>query len=281
MRARILRTLGWFLAALVFASTFSGARASAATIVKPVSPFVAPVDAAGHLVPIEVRATGFLRNTAVFVEQCDGVSPTTTRWEPTEHCDLGGSPAAANADASGSVTFSPSDSAHAFVPFVGESPQQIFNCNSSAGKAPSNGLPNFTNCQLRVSSNNTIATADQMFIALTLPAGASNPPPSSSTTTTTPGTKAGSKTAITRAPGQTAKSGTKPSAKGAAAATEAGSSGSTSGSSGAGSSSGSGLLGLSDPGVVAGYALLGIGLAIAALSVRIARSRSSVRRSRP
>jgi hypothetical protein len=262
--------VGCFLAALVCAVTFGAARASAAKITQPAaSPVVAPVDRSGHLTAIAVSATGFAVNTPVFVEQCDGTSPTAPQWSPTEHCDLGSSPAAANADASGAVKFDPADSSHAFYPFVGESPQSIFNCNASGGRTPNNGLPNFTNCQVRVSTNNSMVTVDQQFIGLTLPAGATNRPPASTppsttprstttTSTTAPGSAAAAKTATTSAPGSKPGSGAVVSVH----------------VSTAGSSSGDpGLFGLSDPGVLTGYALLALGIAIAVLSVRVARSR--------
>jgi hypothetical protein len=183
-RKRVLSRAGLVLVASIAASAFGVASAWAVTITEPSgSPVVAPVDPAGHLAPLPVSATGFPVRTAVYVEECDGTGPTMPRWDPTEHCDLASSPAAAYADADGSVTFSAS---RAFVPFVGESPQSLFNCLPNGSPSPSNGLPSFTNCQVRVSSNNSAVTADQRFFGLRLPANAANPPPRTTTTTTKP-----------------------------------------------------------------------------------------------
>jgi hypothetical protein len=33
-----------------------------------------------------------------------------------------------------------------------------------------NGLPNWNNCQIRVSTNNSFVTGDQSFLGITLPA---------------------------------------------------------------------------------------------------------------
>jgi hypothetical protein len=49
------------------------------------------------------------------------------------------------------------------------SPQGLFNCLSPSAASPANGLPDFKNCQLRVSTNNSAATADQVFLNLQLP----------------------------------------------------------------------------------------------------------------
>jgi chitinase len=49
------------------------------------------------------------------------------------------------------------------------SPQGIFNCLSPNDPAPSNGLPNFRNCQIRVSTSNSAATTDQVFLRIQLP----------------------------------------------------------------------------------------------------------------
>ncbi len=127
--------------------------------------------AIGQPLPIRVAGTGFSPGSLVFVEQCDGVDPTSTGWSPTTNCDLGTSPSPAIADATGKVVFDANDPNHAFTPFKGVSPQGLFNCLSAneASLAPSNGLPDFRNCQVRVSSNNVAITADRQFFDLTLP----------------------------------------------------------------------------------------------------------------
>jgi hypothetical protein len=116
----------------------------------------------------------------VSVEECDGKSPADVSWSATVDCDLGSSPAPQNSDGSGNVTFSASDVNHAFHPFRGESPQSLFNCLGPSDPASTNGLIDFggaseANCQIRVSTNNAAATADQAFLSLVLPGVASVP----------------------------------------------------------------------------------------------------------
>jgi hypothetical protein len=231
--------------------------------------------------------------TAVYVEQCDGTSPSAPGWDPTANCDLGTSPAAVYADANGNVTFSVTDSSHAFVPFVGASPQLLFNCVPSGTAAPNNGLESFTNCQVRVSSNNSMATADQQFFGLRLPSNATNRPRSHGTTTTTMFTARSTPvkarvTTTTRAPGvssnkrSTAKtagpkpaSGSRTSPPGAVAAAQ-----SAEPARSTGSPDSPGLLGVSDPSVAVGYLVLLLGAAITALAVRRARRNPARRSSR-
>ena len=59
---------------------------------------------------------------------------------------------------------------------VGESPQSLFNCTGAGVSAPSNHLPSYDNCQVRVSTSNTTVTPDQFFIALEFTRVASTPP---------------------------------------------------------------------------------------------------------
>ena len=112
---------------------------------------------------------GFAATSNVFVEQCDGVAPTAVGWDPTTNCDLGSSPAAAIADGSGNVTFDMTDLNHTFHPFKGASPQGIFNCLSLNDPSPNNGLTDHRTCKIRVSTNNSAATADQVFLPIVLP----------------------------------------------------------------------------------------------------------------
>ena len=295
MHARMTRRSTVVLGAIVAFAMFGGAHAWATSITEPRGgPVVAPVDAAGHLAPITVSATGFPERTAVYVEQCDGTSPTMLRWSPTEHCDLGSSPAAVYADANGNVTFAASDPKHAFVPFVGESPQSLFNCLPSGGAAPNNGLPNFTNCQVRVSSNDADVTLDQQFFGLRLPANATNPPPRTTTTTlprrgskpasthVTTTTRASSVSSRARSqPGPGANSHNGSTTTAPASGTRGAPAAAARPPTKAGSTDSPGLLGLSDAAVVASYLVLLLGVAVAALSVRRARSRAIARRSPP
>ncbi|HTL84537.1 MAG TPA: hypothetical protein VL856_05100, partial [Acidimicrobiia bacterium] len=92
-------------------------------------------------------------------------------WAPAANCDLGSSNAPVLADNNGRAVFQPTDPNHAITPFKGESPQSLFNCLSSheAPLSPSNGLPDFTNCKIRVSTNNVAVTGDQQFFDVSLP----------------------------------------------------------------------------------------------------------------
>lgn len=157
------------LASLAMVSTSSGAANG---------PYLATYDGAlttsvpnvQQLQPVAIRATGFPAGSQVFVEQCDGVDPTSIGWDATIDCDLGSSPAPAIADSSGKVFFDPTDANHAFRPFTGASPQGLFNCLGPTPASPVNGLTDYRNCKIRVSTSNQIATADQQFITnLTLP----------------------------------------------------------------------------------------------------------------
>ena len=105
----------------------------------------------------------------MFAEQCDNVPATNKFWDPTLDCDLGELERPVLADASGTATFTATDLNHRFVPFKGPSPQDSFNCLSPNQADPGNGLPSFTNCQVRVSSNNGSSTADQAFLTIVLP----------------------------------------------------------------------------------------------------------------
>src|SRR5262245_21719110 len=146
--------------------------AAAGTITQPTgSPFVVPGDAAGNAQSFTITGSGWNPGGLVWLEQCDGVAPTTPGWRVTINCDLGSAPAAAVAASDGTVTFAVTDANHAFHPFKGESPQTLFNCLSPNDPPldPTNGLTDFRNCKIRMSSNNSIATADQTFLDIQLP----------------------------------------------------------------------------------------------------------------
>ncbi|MGZ6975943.1 MAG: putative Ig domain-containing protein, partial [Acidimicrobiia bacterium] len=174
------RIVALFLAVLVggVGLVLAAGPASAATITSPTGdPFVVPGNAAGNPQPFTVTASGYSAGSQVFIEQCDGTPPTATGWDPTTNCDLGASPAPATADAGGVVTFPAADPNFSFHPFKGASPQGLFNCLAPGQASPGNGLPDFTNCQFRVSSNNSASTSDQVFRTMTLPAAAATSPP--------------------------------------------------------------------------------------------------------
>jgi hypothetical protein len=165
-----LRRVGVVTSIVVPVVALGAGVAGASTITVPsTNPFSVPGDAAKNPVAFTVTATGFTPTAQVFVEQCDGTSPATVGWSPTANCDLGTSPAPVTADSTGKATFLATDINHQFVPFKGTSPQGLFNCLSAHQTNPNNGLPSYTNCQMRVSTNNTAPTSDQSFITLKLP----------------------------------------------------------------------------------------------------------------
>src|SRR5215471_8492157 len=139
---RVIRlSAGALLCAFV---AFGATPAVAATITAPSrSPYAVPPGPGAFA----VVATGFTPMANIFVEQCDGVAPTTPQWSPTINCDLGSAPPPASADANGIATF---DGSRIFQPFVGESPQGLFNCLATGQRPPSDHLRSYTNCQLRV-----------------------------------------------------------------------------------------------------------------------------------
>ena len=263
---------------------FGAYAAGAASIIQPTGTPHLTANA-----PLTVVASGFRPGQQVFVEQCDGKAPSAPQWSPTLDCDLGTSPPPTLASSNGQASFPASDANRAFRPFEGESPQSLFNCMSAGRKAPANGLPSFTNCQVRVSSNNAAATADQVFFPVVL-SGASVPPPTvaTSTTTTTPtaGAKAGAKPGA-KTPAAAAKATTTTTAAGAAKKTKS-APGSTKGtvakvaaapavatlhSAGSPSHGGAGLFGLSNRGLGVGYLVVLAGLAIALGPVLFRRRR--------
>ena len=81
------------------------------------------------------------------------------------------------ADGSGNVSFPSADPNFGFHPFKGASPQGIFNCLSPNDPSPANGLTDYRSCRIRVSSNNSAATADQVFLPIQLPDDDSTVPP--------------------------------------------------------------------------------------------------------
>ena len=154
----------------------SGA-AFAGTITTPsTSPFAVPGDGSGNPQPFTVVGSGFAPNTNVFAIICDGVPASDPSWDPNADCDNLTAPAPVKSNASGVATFTAGDPNATITPFKGASPNQLFNCLAPNDPPSSNGLTDYKNCQIKLSSNNTAATADQAFVTLTLP-NASTPPP--------------------------------------------------------------------------------------------------------
>jgi hypothetical protein len=137
-------------------------------------PYHVPLDANGKALSFTVIASGYPQFTQVFVEQCDGRQPSEPNWSPAVDCDAVTGQSPATADKHGVATFKATDPTVALHPFIGQSPQAIFNCIAPHGSAPNNGLPTFSNCQIRVATNPVKATEDQLFLPLALGGGGSN-----------------------------------------------------------------------------------------------------------
>jgi hypothetical protein len=151
---------------LTFAPALGRADATTAISEPRGNPYHVPLDAQGRPIPFTVAVAGFPAGSLVYVEQCDAQPPSATNWAPTRNCDIGSSPAAAIVDGKGQARFDAGDRNHAFQPFVGLGPESLFKC-LTAGAAPAkNGLSEFRSCQIRVSSNNSQSTADQVFLPI-------------------------------------------------------------------------------------------------------------------
>ena len=156
------------LVGTLVALTATAAPAFAAVTRPSSNPYTVLSDGSGNIRYMTVTASGFQPDDNVFIEQCDGTSPSSVFWDPTINCDLGSSPASAVANASGVVTFSATDVNHRFRPFAGDSPQGLFNCRAPGAPVGSSN-PSFTDCKMRLSTSNATGTSDQQFITLTLP----------------------------------------------------------------------------------------------------------------
>jgi hypothetical protein len=166
------------------AVVIGSAGAAYAAITSPTqSPFPVPSDSGGNPQPFTITANGFTPLQPVYVEECDGKTPNVGSWNVTLDCDNGRTTPGNDADGNGNVTFSVGNG-FPFTPFKGESPSSLFNCLSPHGAAIGNGLTNYTNCQIRVSSNNAGKTGDEAYLRITLP----DAPSDTSTTTTAPTT---------------------------------------------------------------------------------------------
>jgi hypothetical protein len=241
-----------------------------AQIVQPAaSPVAVTVAPDGTTVAVTVVASGFAPEALVYVEQCDGVAPSTAQWSPTVHCDLGSSPSPAIADSHGVATFSVTDRNRAFRPFAGESPQALFNCLAPSQVAPKNALPNFTNCTLRVSTSNTAVTADQTFVSVALTIGRA------AVVTTTPSSSIRRAVAGDAGAGAKKQSAstvpTRRTAKGRAPASRSSTSPSSVAVATAPSHGRVGFLSFSDSDLTTGYVLVLVGLLVAGLTISLRR----------
>jgi hypothetical protein len=145
---------------------------AATSITTPSSnPFTVPGDALGHPQSFTIVASGFPQGpSSVSVEQCDGVSPASVGWDPLTHCDQNTAPAKVDVGSNGIATFPANDANFGFFPFKGLGPSSKFNCLAPGDPSPNNGKPDFTDCQIRVSTDDNNVTGDQTFLTMTLPA---------------------------------------------------------------------------------------------------------------
>jgi len=292
---RRLRRNAAITAGLLAGLVIAIAPACAATpglIEPPSPPVIAHVSGPGNAAAVSVVVSGFPPGLA-YIEECDGVAPTAPQWSPTSHCDLGSSPAAAIVGANGVASFPATDRNRAFHPFVGESPQSIFNCTGAGVTAPRNDLPAYENCKIRVSTNNSTVTSDQFFVPLEFVRGSSTPSttlPGAATTgrgdAKKPGGAPGGSGAHAKAnaesnAGTNAKSKERPAHDSAVARLRIRSADCGAGCAGTGavSSSAPGLLALGHDDVLTGYliALCGVILACAAVWLRRRAGRVDVR----
>jgi hypothetical protein len=155
--------------------------AFAGTISQPPSPFLVPDCTApgapnlsctasnvGKPASFAISATGFPLNGQIFAIICDGTPASAPGWDPTVNCDNLTSPAGRPTGTTGANTWDPNNINQRIGVFDGPSPGGSFNCLYPGEADPGNGLASFTNCQLRVASNNAAVTADQAFVTLTL-----------------------------------------------------------------------------------------------------------------
>ena len=171
MRHAARRSVELLVIVVLFVAVFGFAAVAMAAaspkIVEPSkSPYTLQLDSAGKLQPFTIRASGYQSGQQVYVEQCDGIAITDPHWSPAVDCDIGTSPAPVFAPASGIVEFPKDDLNHRFTPVMGLSPQGDFACFTTAA---ANGVPHFDTCKVRISTNNTQATKDQLFVELVLP----------------------------------------------------------------------------------------------------------------
>jgi hypothetical protein len=182
---RLLRVTPLVLAMFVMLTAPSAHGAT--KVVEPSgNPVVVHLDPSGRPIPFTITVSGFAPLAQVFVEQCDGTSPQDPRWSPTVDCDLGTQPAGKRASADGTVTFPAADRNYGFRPVRGQSPEQLFNCLAPGDPTPHNGLPSSTACQVRIATNYTTVTADQLFFTLRFAAQ-----PKSSTSSKSSGSSSG------------------------------------------------------------------------------------------
>ena len=172
-KLRVLASIGGATVGLLMLAT----PAFATAITSPsANPYTVPGDATGAPQPFTVTGSGFTPSTQVYIEQCDGVSPTVSGYDPSEHCDVGTSPSGFSVQSDGVVTFLSTSSNFKFRPVKGLSPQGLFTCGAPSDTDPNDGTPYFENCQVRVASSRTAVTSDQQYFTMVMPDAVTPPP---------------------------------------------------------------------------------------------------------
>jgi len=146
-------------------STRAGATG---TVTEPKgNPIHVALDPRGLPVPFTIAGVGFKPGTQVYVEQCDGRPTSAPNWLPTRDCDLGTSPASVIVGPNGRIQFTAGDRNHGFHPFIGPGPETLFSCLRVNGAVSSKSLvPEYRNCQIRLSTNNYQVTDDQLMVPI-------------------------------------------------------------------------------------------------------------------
>src|SRR5262249_15915479 len=121
-----------------------------------------------------IKVSGFRPNQTISVEQCDGKPVTDPSFGVTQDCDTATIPTQANAYAKGVVTFPANDPNYGFQPVRGTSPQHFFNCLGPGDGKPTNGLPTYSVCQVRVASEYVKRTTDEVFFPIDFGGKAAN-----------------------------------------------------------------------------------------------------------
>jgi hypothetical protein len=156
-----------------------GGTPGSLTVTDPnTSQFAVPsADANGTPAPFDITATGLDPNSKVWVQQCDGVDPTSPAWSRSTDCDPGSiapspaGPVTVTADAGGTATFPASDAQRRLAVFKGASPLSLYNCLAPHDPASINGLSDYRTCEVHVfeAENPTVTPAKEAFFSITLP----------------------------------------------------------------------------------------------------------------
>jgi hypothetical protein len=153
----------------------ASAAFASGTVTTPASnPFNVPGDAAGNPLSFQIDASPFPEGVSVaFVEQCDGVDPATDpNYSPLDHCDTFSSTSKVDVHADGIAEFLANDPNYGFNPFKGSDSLHRWNCIAPGDPDPGNGKPTYTNCQIRVSTDQNSFSPSDAYATMTLPSPA-------------------------------------------------------------------------------------------------------------